>query len=165
LRSEGERARSIAALLNRLALHCPFRDLPESQAALRMEDTITDLLEYDPQQVAIACDEWRRGRNPFFPVSGQLIDLIQKRVEASIANRRANKPAYRAPQIEGPRAVLKPYRQILAEKGLALPPTPDEQPPKPAEQEQLDATGSLSPERRDELRALRERLLGGDSEC
>lgn len=146
---------SIALLLNRLALHCPVRNLPEGQNDLLMQDTIADLIEYQPQQIAQACDAWRRGPHPFFPTSGQLIALIPKPSRSPW-----NKPAYRAPNLlEGPRPVLKPYRQILAEKRLSLPPTADEEPPKPAQQEVTDASGALSPERRAELRALREKML------
>jgi hypothetical protein len=118
---QAERKRSIATLLNRLALHCPVRNLPASQAALLMEDTIKDLLPYHPVQVAAACDAWRRGNNPFFPISGQLLALIQKASEQSIATARANKPAYRAPKmLEGPRRPLKSAAQILAEHGLQM---------------------------------------------
>lgn len=157
-----ERRRSIAALLNRLALHCPVRNLPATQAALLMEDTIRDLLDYDPREVAQACEAWRRGTNPFFPISGQLIALVQRDREASIAHRRATRPAYRALpetapalQIAHHRGPVKPWRQILAEHGKLPPVAAHEEKAAPAEQERLEADGSLPEERKAELLALR----------
>lgn len=156
--ADTERRRSIAALLNRLALHCPLRNLPKEQAALLLEDTINDLMAYEPYRIAEACEAWRRGPTPFFPTSGQLIALIPP-VKILTA---WDRPAFRAPKmIEGPRAEPKPWRQILAEHNRPIPPIPeelDETPPTPAAQEVLDENGQLSEERRAELRALREKL-------
>jgi hypothetical protein len=155
-----ERKRSIAALLNRLALHCPVRNLPASQAALLMEDTINDLMGFDPRQVADGCTAWRQGSSPFFPTSGQLIACINQNSAARILHPGGHaRTVFRANSLEGPHPALKPWRQILAEKHVALPATESEKPPAPALKEELDDHGQLSPERRDELRILRERLF------
>lgn len=156
------RARSIFALLGRLALHYYRPDFTEGQSKLVIEDMIGDLIEYDPRDVAEACTAWRRKPEAsYFPKSGQLIGCIRERHEASIANARANKPAFRAIQYETSAlaAPLKPYRQILAEKNLALPVPDGERPSPPAQQEELNEAGELSPERRSELRELRMRVV------
>ena len=153
---DSDRARSIAALLNRLALHCPIRNLPEAQAALLMEDTISDLMGYEPSKVAAACDAWRRGPTPFFPTSGQLIALMPK---MTYSRHYDPPPDFRAlpPPDSKP---YKPWRQILAERGLRpiVSETDKPAPAKPAKQEQLNADGALSEERRAQLREMSARL-------
>jgi hypothetical protein len=172
-----DRARSIFALLGRLALHYYRPDFAPSQAKLVIEDMIEDLLEYDPQEIAAACSAWRRKPEAaYFPKSGQLIGCIKEAHEARIPHPggharesfRASEQFRREQALAGPQPVaLKPWRQILAEKGKALPAPEAEAPPKPAQQETLLPDGSLTEQRRAELAELAARvcdvaLVGGE---
>lgn len=147
--------------LDRLALHYPRQDQTQSHAKLVMQDMIEDLMPYDPQEIAEACTAWRRGNNAFFPKSGQLITLLNNRRETAIPHPGGHaRVTFRAQPGEGPRPRLKPWRQILAEKGKALSAAlaPEKETAAPALQERLQEDGSLSDERKEQLRALREKL-------
>lgn len=98
--------------------------MTESQSKLVMEDMIADLMGFSTAQIEKACDVWRKKNVAYFPNSGQLIACIQENQEASIANARANRPAFQARQYDRllpPRnGKLKPWQEILREHGLRL---------------------------------------------
>lgn len=133
-----------------------------------MEDTIRDLMDYEPMRVAQACDAWRRGDNPFFPTSGQLIAKIKDIQEALIphpgghARTTYTTTAAERAELNAPArpSLLKPWRQILNEHNRALPAPEAEEPPKPAQQETLLPDGSLTEQRRAELAELAARVAG-----
>lgn len=114
-----EHRKGIFALLARLSLH-PFgkANLTESQSKLAMEDTVRDLQSYSLEKIAWACDAWRKSDARFFPRSGELMAMIDKRIEESIATARANRQPFRAPRLledQNP-PKLRPAAEILAER-------------------------------------------------
>jgi hypothetical protein len=112
-----ERDEQVTTMLLRLALPYYCKEFTASQAKLLIVDMVTDLDEYPIGQIAWACTAWRQKPDAnYFPRSGQLIGLIKQAADRSIANARANRPAFRADhQIEGPRVKLKHWRDILAD--------------------------------------------------
>jgi hypothetical protein len=155
-------------LLGRLALHYYRPGFTEGQAKLVMEDMIEDLMDHDPQEIAAACSAWRRKPEAsYFPKSGQLIACIKEASEAKIPHPggharesfRASEQFRREQALAGPQPVaLKPWRQVLADHHRALPPTREEAPPKPAQQETVLPDGSLTEQRRAELAELAARV-------
>lgn len=124
--SENGKRKMIAALLAKLALHCPRADLEPSQFKLLIEDMISDLAGYSTWDIEQAIVAYRTSGERFFPNSGQLIAKINQRRDASVAAARASAPAYTAPkQLEPDRKwpfQLKPWRAILKEHGKPIPP-------------------------------------------
>jgi hypothetical protein len=69
----------MAAILGRLSLHFPSRNLSEVQARSVIEDFYHDMGQFAAQTVAKASEVYRTDpENRFFPIPGQLIDLARK---------------------------------------------------------------------------------------
>lgn len=110
--------------ITQLALHYPKPDLTAEQFEIVRGDMIRDLASFHPGRVAQACDAWRRSGERFFPTSGQIIKIIGRLRDESVERAKASTAA-RLPPPRGQEArKLKPWRQVLAEKGNEPKPGP-----------------------------------------
>jgi hypothetical protein len=69
--------RDFSRELSHLALHFWRPDFTPAQAAILISDFAHDLDGVTPEELAGACEEWRRdAKSKFFPTSGQLRALV-----------------------------------------------------------------------------------------
>lgn len=105
----------VSAILARLALHYWRPDFTPEQTKLLIADYLDDLQRYNPDQIALACRDFRMdGGNKFFPKSGELIQLIKDRRPPACGTRLQRFEGF--PPLKGPQAT-KSVAQVLREHG------------------------------------------------
>ena len=135
-----QKAKQLAILLAKLAVHYYRPDFTPAAAQSLIADMVDDLASFGISDVERAIKEYRTNpENRFFPNSGQLIAILQPP-----ANPRRRLELFRDyPETNGPRAT-KSAAQILAEHGFE----PYKKPEPPPLPYATDKNGPISPELR-----------------
>lgn len=114
-----EKAKQVAILLAKLAVHYYRPDFTEAAAQSLIGDMVEDLHKFPIVDTEQAIKQYRRDpKNRFFPNSGQLIAIL--RPEGSEPRRRLPQYDPTDYEVTGPLAT-KSAAQVLAEHGLAVP--------------------------------------------
>lgn len=163
----------IIAYLRALAVTHPMQELSEAEASLKFRIFCEDLGHIPERIIAEACRSYRRDpANTFFTTPGKMLAICEPMLKSQALRRQGAERMLRT--LENPPPEPSTFRGPLSvpqEKIVALSdarkaeieailnrfrtkPEAEREPSKPSEQEIVDATGALSPERRAVLRKM-----------